>query len=356
MSGTIRAAIIGAGAIAKQHLAALAQLDYVAVVGLCDLSPILAEATADRFGVPAWFSDYRDLLVETCPDVVHIVTPAPTHFAIARDSLESGAHVFIEKPITSDVEELEELFEIAAANRRWVLEDHNYEFNSGIQRMLARLRSGDVGQIRHVSVQLNLAIFGPGNRYADPDLPHPAKQVPLGPASDFLTHLCYLAYIFIGPHRTAHAVRINNSLDGDLDSDILQVLVAGRHATATLGFSANSQPDSFVVRVDGTRMQMEANLFEVGVVENRVLGGPKPLQPIRNALARSWAERRNARASLRRKLGGGPGAYEGLWESVRQIYLRLDEHAPPPISMQQIREVNRLVHAVNEEVASSCAC
>jgi predicted dehydrogenase len=352
----IQAAVIGAGNIAKQHLAALAKLDYVEVVGLCDLSPILAEATADRFGVPAWFSDYRDLLVETRPDVVHIVTPAPTHFAIARDSLESGAHVFIEKPITSDLEELEELFEIAAANRRWVLEDHNYEFNTGIQRMLARLRSGDLGQVRHVSVQLNLAIFGPGSRYADPELPHPAMQEPLGPASDFLTHLCYLAHIFIGPHRSVQAMRISDSLDGLPGSVDLQVLVAGRHATATLGFSADSQPDSFVVRVEGTRMQMDTNLFEVGVLESRVLSGPKPLQPIRNALARSRAERRNAMASLRRKLGGGPGAYEGLWELVRQIYLRLDEQAPPPISLQQIRDVNRLVHAVNDGVTSSCAC
>src|SRR5205085_11524025 len=96
----MRAAVIGAGQISKQHLGALAKCEGVEVVGVCDLSPVMAEVAAERFGIAAWFTDYRRMLDEKRPDVVHVVTPPSTHFKIASDCLGRGAHVVVEKPIT----------------------------------------------------------------------------------------------------------------------------------------------------------------------------------------------------------------------------------------------------------------
>jgi predicted dehydrogenase len=351
----IRAAVIGAGQIAKQHLAALASLRRVEVVGVCDLSPIMAEATADRFGVRNWYTDYRELLDVAKPAVVHIVTPASTHFPLARDALDSGCHVLVEKPITQELAELDELLDAATAARRWLVEDHNYLYNDALRQMLARRDAGEFGVIRRVDVQLNLAIFGPGSRFSDGDLPHPALCEPIGPVSDFLTHLCYLAHAFVGPHHRVETVRLTAN-DHEPPRENFRALIAGRDAVATIGFCSDSQPDAFTVRVEGTRMQMETNLFEVGSLESRLLSGPNPLQPIRNALSHARAECRNAFGSLKRKLSGGPGAYEGLWELVRQLYIQLETGSEPPIAPEQIREVSQLVHDVVQGASSPCAC
>src|SRR5215468_332338 len=96
----ISAALIGTGHIAREHLACLKQLPGAEVVAVCDKSAVLAELTADEFGIPASFSDHKQMLDVIRPEIVHITTPAASHFPIALDALSVGAHLLVEKPIT----------------------------------------------------------------------------------------------------------------------------------------------------------------------------------------------------------------------------------------------------------------
>jgi predicted dehydrogenase len=351
----MRAAVIGAGLIAKQHLGALANCPDVEVVGVCDASPITAEATADRFGIESWFTDYRRLLDEERPQVVHVLTPAATHFAIARDCLQFGAHVLVEKPIALELGQLEELLAVADAQRKWIVEDHNYRFNRDVQYMLAQLHAGRFGQIRHVDIDICVAMSSTSNRAADSSVEGSKAPIAAGPVVEFLTHLCYLAHLFIGEHRRVTTSWRQTRPGELLTTDNFQALVDGQWGTARLGFSTDSQPDCFNIRVQGTRLQMQTNLFEVGTVRTALLAGPKPLIPIRNMLSRSRAELFNAARSMRRKLRGAPGPYEGLWELVRRYYAGLATGTEPPVSTTEIVAVNRLFHAILEEAPASCA-
>jgi hypothetical protein len=90
-------------------------------------------------------------------------------------------------------------------------------------------------------------------------------------------------------------------------------------------------------------MQASADLFETRLSIRRVRGGPKPLRPLFNSLDEAKAVRRSAYATLRRKLDGGPGAYEGLWSLLAETYKALASGETPPITPRQIVVVNRLV-------------
>ncbi len=356
MQNPLRAAVVGAGQIAKQHLGALAAAQGVETVGVCDLSPIMAESTADRFGVEHWSTDFRELLDQQQPNVVHITTPPGSHFQLARESLLAGCHVLVEKPATTEYEQFLELKSLAEQKNLWLIEDHNYLFNHSVQEMLALAATGALGEVRHVEVQVCLDLFGPGSRFADADMPHPAMREPAGIVTDFLTHLCYLAYAFVGEHHGFQAFFNRRlSLPESPISDF-QALVDAKSGTALLGLSASSQPDAFTLSVQGTRMSVATNLFEVGTVRTELLGGPGPLVPVRNALRRGSSERRNAVRGLWRKLSGGPGPYEGLWSLVDRVYANLQNDGPPPVTMAQIDAVNRLVHEIQQEVASPCVC
>ena len=96
----IQSAVIGAGRVAQQHLACLASLPGVRLVGVCDLSRSLAESAAERFGVKAWFTDHNRMLAEARPDIVHITTPPASHFCLAQECFNADVHVFLEKPAT----------------------------------------------------------------------------------------------------------------------------------------------------------------------------------------------------------------------------------------------------------------
>jgi predicted dehydrogenase len=340
----IKAALIGTGQIARQHLGCLCEMPDVTVVGVCDLSPVRAESTAERFGIPAWYTDHRRMLDEVRPDVVHVTTPPTSHFPLAMAALDGGAHVVVEKPATVTFSELDILLGHASDRGRVVVEDYNYLFNAAPRAIFDLIVSGEFGAVAHVEVLICLDILGKESPFADPNAPHPCLTMAGGAIADFLTHLASLAHLFVGPHRAAHAVwSKRGARTSPLPSDEFRALIDAERGTAVLGFSANTQPDAFWLRVYGEKMQAVANLFETRLTIDRNRAGPKPLTPLFNALSESRDVRRAALGGLRRKLSGGPGAYEGLWDLLRRTYRALGSGAEPPITSRQIVEVNRLV-------------
>jgi predicted dehydrogenase len=343
----VRAALIGAGQIARQHLACLRELPGVQVAAVCDLSAAAAEAAAERFGVPAWYTDAGEMLGAVRPDVVHVTTPPASHYPLALAALRAGAHVVVEKPAAVTLGELEALAGHARGAGRVLVEDYNYLFNGATRKILGLVESGEFGEVTHVEVFIALDILGPGSPFADPDAPHPCLALPGGAIADFLTHLASLAHRFVGPHRAARTVWSNRSGPAStLPFDEFRALVDAERGTAALGFSARTQPDAFWLRVYGTRMQAVANLFETRLTVDRLRGGPKPLRPLLNALAEARAVRGAAFGSLKRKLSGGPGAYEGLWELLGHTYRALGSGGEPPVTPRQVLEVNRLVETL----------
>jgi len=338
---TLKAALIGAGQIARQHLSCLRQLPGVELAAVCDLSPAVAECAAERYGVRSWFTDHGAMLREVRPDVVHVTTPPTSHYRLALDALEAGAHVVVEKPATSTFDELETLIRRAGELGRALIEDYNYLFNQAPREILRRIEAGQFGGVVHVEVLICLDILGPEG-FADPNSPHPCLSLVAGAIADFLPHLASIAHLFVGPHRRADAVWTKRR-PSVLPYDEFRAVVDGERGTAALGFSANAQPDAFWLRVYGERMQVVANLFETRVTFHRLRPGPKPLRPFLNGVEEGKAIRRAAVDTLLRKFRGGPGAYEGLFELIGRTYRALADGSALPVSTQQVREVNRLI-------------
>ena len=342
----MKAALIGAGQIARQHLNCLKTLPGVDLAAICDLSPATAEAAAERYVIPAWFTDHEAMLEKVRPDVVHVTTPPTSHFRLALDSLAAGAHVIVEKPVSSTFEELRTLVGRARGSERHLVEDHNYVFNHAPQEILRRIESGQFGAVTHVEVLICLDIAGPGG-FADSNSPHPALTLAGGAIADFLPHLASLAHLFLGPHRTAQTVwtKRKSSL---LPFDEFRALVNAERGTATLGFSASSQPDAFWLRVYGEKMQATTNLFETRLTFDGPRDVPKPLRPFFSALEEGKIIRRAALTTLLRKFKG-PGAYEGLWELLARTYRALTDRSALPITASDVLEVNRMVEALKPQ-------
>src|SRR4051812_7810788 len=132
-AGVTTAAVVGVGTVAKQHLACLAELAEVCVVGVCDTSPAVAESAAERFGLAAHFADHRELLAALQPDVVHVTPPPAAHFEVAADALAAGAHVIVEKPIVARAEDLEPLLAQVTERAAVLVENYNYVFNPQVR-------------------------------------------------------------------------------------------------------------------------------------------------------------------------------------------------------------------------------
>jgi predicted dehydrogenase len=340
----VRTALIGAGQIAREHLSCLATLDDVEVAGVCDLSPAVAEATAERHRVPAWFTDHRLMLAELRPDVVHVTTPPTSHHALGIDALQAGAHVIVEKPATATLEELEDLVDRATTLDRVLLEDYNYIFNHSLEAISERVEAGDFGAVVHVDVMVCLDILGPLG-FADPNARHPILSLRGGAVSDFLPHLASIAHHFLGPHQEAYPIWSKRSATV-LPYDEFHALVGFGRGTAHLGFSASAQADGFWVRVHGERMQATTNLWDERLTYDGLRPGPRQLRPLLNGLDEARAVRGAAIRGFLGKFGGGPGTYDGLWEFIRRTYDALGSGSTPPFTRGDILAVNRLVDAL----------
>lgn len=141
----LKIAIVGCGKIADSHAAQIQRIPDCEIVGVCDREPLMARQLADRFPVKACFADLVDLLDRGRPDVVHITTPGQSHFAIAQQCLESGCHVYVEKPFTLYADETERLIALAQERKLKITAGHDDQFVHAARRMRSLVRSGYLG-------------------------------------------------------------------------------------------------------------------------------------------------------------------------------------------------------------------
>jgi len=135
---TLRAAVVGVGYLGRFHAQKYAQAAACELTAVVDPRPEAREGVAAELKTRA-LADYRPLLGEV--DAVSVVTPTPLHFAIAREFLERGAHVLVEKPITESAAEARELIGIAARAGRILQVGHLERFNAAILAVEPYLRS-----------------------------------------------------------------------------------------------------------------------------------------------------------------------------------------------------------------------
>jgi predicted dehydrogenase len=335
--------LIGCGAIAREHLTALAELGTVEVAAVCDLSPARAEATAERFHVPKWHTNYRNLLAEIRPDLVHITTPPSSHFPIARDCLAAGLSVLCEKPLTVEYSEFAALKDLAAKNGCFLMENQQLRFHSSIQRIHQLVDSGTLGDILELQICISLNVMGARSPYIDRNVPHFSLPLRGGVIGDFLPHIAYLAYMFTGPVKDVRTVWTKHNSDTPLPSDEFRGLIKGERTTAYVSFSGNAQPNAFLVRVAGTQMRVEANLFEPPRITSKRF---RPSEPALATLVDGIAESRDVLwgtvAGFCRKLAG-TSSYDGMHEFIARTYRALELHQPQPVSLEEINEVTLLV-------------
>ena len=122
----IRIGILGAGHLGKIHLQCLQTLPQYQVTGFYDTDPSVSRHVAEKFGIKA-FSSPEQLIAGS--DTVDIVTTTSTHYALAKLAINSGKHAFIEKPVTSELHEAQELMKLAVQKGVKVQVGHVERFN-----------------------------------------------------------------------------------------------------------------------------------------------------------------------------------------------------------------------------------
>ena len=133
---TLRTAVVGTGYLGRFHAQKYAALPGCELVAVCDPDAARGAEVAEETGTRS-IVDHREL--EGLCDAVSIASPTRSHFAVARDCLERGLHVLVEKPMTATVEEARELVALARERDLILQVGHLERFNPALVSVADRV-------------------------------------------------------------------------------------------------------------------------------------------------------------------------------------------------------------------------
>lgn len=179
---TIKVAIIGCGARGGTHYSHLSAFEGTEFVGICDLHQDLAEKAKKKVltngkgrhqNVKLYTGDkfaYKKMLAETKPDLVYVVTPWEWHAPMAIDTMNAGAHVCVEVPLTTSIEECWKVIDTSEKTQKhcMMLENVNYGrdelmyLNMCRQNVFGELLHGEAAYIHELRGQMRSVESGRG--------------------------------------------------------------------------------------------------------------------------------------------------------------------------------------------------
>lgn len=156
----LRIGAIGCGYWGPNLIRNFIEIPGAQVIAIADLQQEPLNRMMQRFPqIEASTRDYHDLFSMNL-DAVVIATPPATHYAIARDCLEHGLHVLVEKPITLNSEDAEKLIQVAQENNRHLMVGHTFEYNSAVRAIKQMIQSGELGDIYYIdAIRASLGLF-----------------------------------------------------------------------------------------------------------------------------------------------------------------------------------------------------
>jgi predicted dehydrogenase len=138
----LRVGVVGCGQIAQiMHLPYLTELPQFRVSAVCDLSPMVVDAIGERFGVPARFTDFTELVNREDVDAVAVLTMEHADVAVA--AAEAGKHLFIEKPLGLSLTETERIIDAVERAGVTAMVGYMKRYDPGYELGAARMQAMD---------------------------------------------------------------------------------------------------------------------------------------------------------------------------------------------------------------------
>lgn len=150
MTRRLRVAVVGVGRWGYNLVRALSQIETCELVTLCDTSLERLESVANEFEVGRTSEHFDDVLDDSV-DAVIIATPPETHARLARLAVDSGKHVFVEKPLATSLADGLQLEQAANSNHRVLMAGHLLRFHGGVAALRGLVSSGKLGRIELIA-------------------------------------------------------------------------------------------------------------------------------------------------------------------------------------------------------------
>jgi len=155
----IKVGIIGFGYWGPNLTRNFHELPVSQLTAIADFKVDCLERAQSLYSDVTLVTDYKELFQMEL-DAVVVATPPITHYSIAKDCLEHGLHVLVEKPLTLNSQHARELIDIAHSKNLILMVGHTFVYNSAVMALKEYIDSGELGDIYYIdTARLNLGLF-----------------------------------------------------------------------------------------------------------------------------------------------------------------------------------------------------
>ena len=242
----IKVGLFGAGDIADLHASGIKNCSSAELVGLFDIDNKKAQQKSDNYNCLSYDSA-ESMLKDPLIDAIFVLTPLEEHFNCAINALNSGKHVLVEKPVSSSVDEIQQIRESAENAGKLCVPVHNYLYEDSILRTKELIDSGKLGDVVSIYILYNIH--------------HPetvAQRYP-GVIRQILTHHSYITCFLGGAPKSAMAMSSTIN-DGSVKKENLAMSILELENGGLAHFQASFAADdhasdnwTFAIKVIGTK-------------------------------------------------------------------------------------------------------
>jgi predicted dehydrogenase len=354
----LKIALVGCGLVADQHLIAISRIDDCEVVAVCDRELLMAEQLADRFGIAHVYTDVTEMLQSNPVEVVHLTTPPQTHYALAKQCLELGCHLYLEKPFTVSALEAEDLLATAGAMSRKMTVGHNLQFNPEALRMRDAVKAGFLGE-RPFHIECNQTYS-----HADPtygktllgDRQHWVRRLPGSLLHNLISHGLgkIVEFLVDGDIQVVAVAYCSEEVKKFAQLDVideLRVLIRDE-ANTTAYFTLSTQFPSAgnVVRVHGPRGTLVCDSGRRTLLRFRKRSFKSYLRFFLPPILEACQHIENTLGNATRLLRNEFHEEYGLKVLIERFYRSIRENSAPPIAPRDILLTARIMDSIFSQI------
>lgn len=326
----ISVGLIGCGRVAGHHARSIEAIDGVCLAAVCDLDHARADALAEMYGAAA-YSNYHTMLTEH-PEIstVAVITPSGMHLEHALDVLQSHRrHIIVEKPTFMRPSQMDDAYAAADALGLKIFPVFQNRHNKAVQRTRAALESGELGDVRIISVRVRWC--------------RPQRYYDLAPWRGTFSHdggaltNQSIHHVDLLRHLGGEVVRVNAKMrtlgaDIEVEDTVVATLEFASGAVGVLEATTAARPDDFEASFSIVGGAGLAQIGGIAVNELQVFT-PDPDACAANSEAFVGIE--------------GHGAVYGYGHAqmYADLVTDLTGGAPYPVDRDDCRGTLRLVHA-----------
>ncbi len=168
-----RVGLVGLGAMGRNHLRLLSELEEVVLVAVCDQDGNATAGATRKYGV-AGYRSWSEMLDREQMDAIVVAVPTGFHLEVGLAALDRGLHLLVEKPIAASLQEGQALVDAATRAGRLLAVGHVERFNPAVRELQKRIAAGEIGRVFQV--------------HARREGPFPARIRDVGVVVDLATH------------------------------------------------------------------------------------------------------------------------------------------------------------------------